>query len=70
VRRDTQFWSALLKLYGIATGDRGSVNQFLGYLDIAVVIDAYLRNDETWFAITDQVVSDFYLVTHQSVVSC
>src|SRR5439155_26838362 len=46
---------ALLELDGIASAQCRYVNQLLGYIHLAVVIDADLRRNETRMAIADHV---------------
>jgi hypothetical protein len=56
--RHAELGRALLKLDGIAAGDGRGGDQLLGDSQVAVMVDAYLGDDETWSVITHRAGPD------------
>ena len=60
IGRRAEFRRAFLELDRVTPGQHGRVDQFLGDVDLAVVIDADFRDDARRLAFADAVVADLH----------
>src|SRR5262249_49184433 len=58
VARHAELGRALLELHGVAPGERGAVDELLGELERAVVVDSDLGDDENRLAGADEIRAD------------